>query len=153
MCWLPLILYMYIALYIFRYTAMCRQSMSLLTLNQIVKSRLEVRAFLLVLLWSSIVLTLLAAWTALSALWTLWAWATLACWTLLIVSWLLYEHSARELELACLGVDVDELDVDGVALLDACLFYCLKTLPVYLGDVEQSVLAWEELYEASVWHD
>ena len=95
MCWLPLILYMYIALYIFRYTAMCRQSMSLLTLNQIVKSRLEVRAFLLVLLWSCIVLTLLAAWTALSALWTLWAWATLACWTLLIVSWLLYEHSAR----------------------------------------------------------
>ena len=91
MCWLPLILYMYIALYIFRYTAMCRQSMSLLTLNQIVKSRLEVCAFLL---WCCIVLALFAAWTTLTALRTLRAWATLARWTLLIVGWLLYEHTA-----------------------------------------------------------
>ena len=40
-------------------------------------------------------LTLLAAWTALSALWS---WTTLACWTLLIVGWFLILNLLEKLK-------------------------------------------------------
>ena len=75
------------------------------------------------------------------------------CGTLLIVGWLLDKNSVRELVLACLRVNLKQLHLYLVAFLDTCLFNCLKALPVNLADVEQTVLARENLYEASVRHD
>jgi hypothetical protein len=82
-----------------------------------------------------ILITTLWTWTTLAALWTrttlatLWTWTTL---TLNIVSRLLYEYTMRELVLTSLRVDFEELNGNLVTLLDTCLFYCLKTLPVNL---------------------
>ena len=42
----------------------------------------------------------------------------------------------REAKLARLGVDLNELDIDRVALLETCLLNRCKALPVDLADVE-----------------
>ena len=93
--------------------------------------------------------TLAAFWTfpALSTLWTGTAFA------LYIALGLLEQDAAAQLELAGLGVNLQELHLQLVALLDASLFDGLKALPVDFADMEQSVLARHELYEAAVRHD
>ena len=99
---------------------------------------------------------MLGTWTTLATVTTLTSLrtrTTLTLWTLLVVSRLLNENTARELVLASLLVDVDELHVNLVILLDASLLDSIETLPVNLRDVEQTVLARQELNEASVWHD
>lgn len=88
--------------------------------------------------------------TAVTTLATLWTWTTLA---LYITLGLLEKHAARELELAGLRIDVNKLNLKLVTLLDASLLDSLKTLPVDLRDVEQTVLSRHELYEATVRHD
>ena len=105
-------------------------------------------------------LTTLGAWTALSALRTGTTLTTLgtlttltACGTLLIVGRLLDEYTVRELVLACLRVNLKQLNLYLVAFLDTSRFNWLKALPVNLADVEQTVLAGENLNEATVRHD
>ena len=95
-------------------------------------------------------LATLTARTTLTAVATL---ATRTALTLYISLRLLEKHAVRELVLASLRVDLHELHLDLVAFLDASLFNCLKTLPVDLRDVEQSVLARHDLYETAVRHD
>ena len=58
----------------------------------------------------------------------------------------------RELELACLGIDVEQLHLNLVAFLDASFLYGLQTFPVDFADMEQTILARHELHEAAVWH-
>jgi hypothetical protein len=90
--------------------------------------------------------------TAIAALTTFRTWTTLALRTLNIIGWLLNQHTVRELELAGLLVDVNQLHVYRVAFLDAGFLNGLQALPVNLTDVEQTVLAWHELNEATVRH-
>ena len=78
---------------------------------------------------------------------------TTALLRLYIVSRLLDEYTVRELELTSLGVNLQELHLNLVTLLDASFLDSLQTLPVNLRDVEQTVLARHELYEAAVRHD
>ena len=59
----------------------------------------------------------------------------------------------RELELTSLRINFQELHLNLVTLLDTCFLDSLQTLPVNLRDVEQTVLARHELYEAAVRHD
>ena len=83
------------------------------------------------------------------------AWLTLAAWTaltLLVTLGLLKENLARELELACLGVNLQKLNLELVTLVDAGLFHCLETLPVNLRDVQQTILARHELNECTIRH-
>ena len=77
--------------------------------------------------------------TTLTTLRALSTWTTLR--TLLIVGWLFDKYTMRELILVCLCFFLLLLHFFLVAFLDACLFHCLKTLPVNLADVEQSVLS------------
>ena len=65
---------------------------------------------------------------------------------------LLYENTAREFELTGLGVNLQEFYLQLVTFLDTGLFHGLQTLPVYLADVQQTVLAWHELNEATIRH-
>ena len=59
----------------------------------------------------------------------------------------------RELVLASLRIDLKELHLDVVALLDTSLLNGLQALPSNLRDVEQTLLARHNLYEAAVRHD
>ena len=81
---------------------------------------------------------------------TLWTWTTL---TLNITLWLFHQHTVRELVLASLRINLHQLHLDLVTFLDASLFNCLKTLPINLRDVEQTILTRENLYETTVRHD
>ncbi len=101
----------------------------------------------------AVLTTAVATLTTLTARTTLTALATRTALTLYISLRLLEKHAVRELVLASLRVDLHELHLDFVAFLDASLFNCLKTLPVDLRDVEQSVLARHDLYEAAIRHD
>lgn len=109
-----------------------------------------------IVLWTWTTLSALWTWAALASLWTwttlttLWTWTALA---LLITLWLLDEHTVRQLALASLLVYVDKLHLYLVAFLYSCLLDSLQTLPVNLRDMEQTVLARENLNEASVRHD
>ena len=72
---------------------------------------------------------------------TLWALTALTTGrTLNVVGWLLDQYTMRELVLTCLRIDLEQLHLDLVALLDTSLLDCLKTLPVNLADVQQTVL-------------
>ena len=101
----------------------------------------------------AVLTTTVATLATLTARTTLTTLATRTALTLYISLRLLEKHAVRELVLASLRVDLHELHLDLVAFLDASLFYCLKTLPVDLRDVELSVLARHDLYEAAVRHD
>ena len=92
-------------------------------------------------------MTIITTTTTLTALWT---WTTL---TLYVTLRLLHQHTMRELVLASLRINLHQLHLDLVTFLDASLFNCLKTLPINLRDVEQTILTWENLYEATVRHD
>ena len=114
----------------------------------------DVRRLLLILCSSLVVevrtwttLAALRTWTTLTALRT---WTTL---TLYITLWLLHQYTMRELVLTSLRINLHQLHLDLVAFLDASLFNCLKTLPVDLRDMEQTILTWQNLYEATVRHD
>ena len=95
-------------------------------------------------------LTMALITTAATTLTALRTWTTL---TLNITLWLLHQHTVRELVLASLRINLHQLHLDLVAFLDASLFNCLKTLPINLRDVEQTILTRENLYEATVRHD
>ena len=73
--------------------------------------------------------------------------------TLYITLWLLHQYTMRKFVLASLRINLHQLHFDLVAFLDASLFNCLKTLPINLRDVEQTILTRENLYEATVRHD
>ena len=92
-------------------------------------------------------MTILTTTATLTALRT---WTTL---TLYITLWLLHQHTMRKFVLASLRINLHQLHLDLVAFLDASLFNCLKTLPINLRDVEQTILTRENLYEATVRHD
>ena len=94
--------------------------------------------------------TLMTVITTTATLTTLWTWTTL---TLYITLWLLHQHTVRELVLASLRINLHQLHLDLVAFLDTSFLNCLKTLPVNLRDVEQTILTWQNLYEATVRHD
>ena len=91
--------------------------------------------------------TLMTIITTTATLTTLWTWTTL---TLLIALWLLHQHTVRKLVLTSLRINLHQLHLDLVAFLDASLFNCLKTLPIDLRNMEQTILTWENLYEAPV---
>ena len=59
----------------------------------------------------------------------------------------------RQFVLACLRVNLKQFHLYLVAFLDSSLFNSLKALPVYLADVQQAILAGENLHETSVRHD
>ena len=92
-------------------------------------------------------MTVVATWTTLTTLWT---WTTL---TLYITLRLLHQYTMRELVLTSLRINLHQLHLDLVAFLDTSLFNCLKTLPVDLRDMEQTILTRENLYKATVRHD
>lgn len=48
---------------------------------------------------------------------------------LYVVGRLLFKNAVRELVLSCLGVNVEQLNLDVVTFLDTCLLNGLKTLP------------------------
>ena len=105
-------------------------------------------------------LTAVATVTTLATLWTVATLTTVGVLTALptgrtldITLGLLNKHTMRELVLTCLRVNLKEFHLNVVTLLDTSLFDGLKALPVNLRDVEQTVLARQELNEASVWHD
>ena len=84
---------------------------------------------------------------------TLWALTALATGrTLNVVGWLLDQHTMRELVLTCLRIDLKQLHLDLVALLDASILNGLEALPVDLRDMEQTIISWQDFYEASVRH-
>ena len=73
--------------------------------------------------------------------------------TLYVVGRLLDQHTVRELVLTCLRIDLKQLHLDLVALLDTSILNGLEALPVDLRDMEQTILAWHDLYEAAIRHD
>jgi hypothetical protein len=99
--------------------------------------------------------TVATIWTTVTTLAiTLWALTTLTTGrTLNIIGRLLNQYTMRELVLTSLRIDLEQLNLDVVALLDTSLLDCLKTLPVDLADVQQTVLTRHNLYETSVRHD
>ncbi len=78
--------------------------------------------------------------TTTATLTTLRAWTTL---TLYITLWLLHQYTMRKFVLASLRINLHQLHLDLVAFLDTSLFNCLKTLPINLRDVEQTILTRE----------
>ena len=58
-----------------------------------------------------------------------------------------------EAELARLLVDVEQLHLDGVALVNAGVLNGVEALPVELADMQQAFLARHEFHEAAVGHD
>jgi hypothetical protein len=99
--------------------------------------------------------TVATIWTTVTTLAiTLWALTTLTTGrTLNIIGRLLNQYTMRELVLTCLRINLQELNLNVVALLDTSLFNGLKALPVDLADVQQTVLTRHNLNEASVRHD
>ena len=73
--------------------------------------------------------------------------------TLYVVGRLLDQHTVRELVLTSLRIDLKQLHLDLVALLDTSILNGLEALPVDLRDMEQTILAWHDLYEAAIRHD
>lgn len=96
-------------------------------------------------------LTVIVLWTW-TTLATFRAWTTLTLWPFHIVSRLLDEDTTRELELTRLLVDIDEFHINFITFLDASLFHGVKTFPVNLADMEQTILSRQELNEASIRH-
>ena len=96
---------------------------------------------------------MIATGTAVTARTTVATLATRTTLTLYISLGLRHEHAMRELVLAGLRVYLHELNLNLVALLDAGFLYSLKAFPVYLGDVEHTVLAGHNLHEATIRHD
>ena len=96
--------------------------------------------------------TTFAALGALSAFATFGTFATGTGRTLYVTLGLRNEDAVRELELAGLRVDFQELDGQLVAFLDAGFLNGLEALPVDLGDMEQTILAGHDLDEAAVRH-
>ena len=76
---------------------------------------------------------------------TLWTWTALG---FLVALGLRKESTAAELKLTRLLIDVDELDFDLLTFLQVGIFDLLVALPVDLRDVKETILAWEEFYEA-----
>lgn len=91
--------------------------------------------------------------TSLTARTTLATLTTGTALTLHVTLGLLHQHTVRELVLASLRIDLKELHLDVVALLDTSLLNGLQALPSNLRDVEQTLLARHDLYEAAVRHD
>ena len=78
---------------------------------------------------------------------------TVAALLLLVAFRLGEEGTVRQAQLAGLLVDLDELHIDLVAFLQARLFHGLVTLPIDLGDVQQTVLVGDDLHEGAEGHD
>ena len=62
------------------------------------------------------------------------------------------KYTVRELILACLRVDFEQFDGNLVTFFQSCILDSLQALPVYLADVEQTILARQNLNEATVRH-
>ena len=76
---------------------------------------------------------------------TLTAWAAGCALTLDVAFGLGLKRTHRQAELAGLLVDLDQLDLDLVALLEARCLHVFETLPRDLADVEQTVAVWHKL--------
>ena len=108
--------------------------------------------------WASVVTTW-SSWTSVIAAWTtvtlLTAWTSVSAWLALWLNVslrLLEESLARESHLACLLIDLEELDVYLVTDLEDIL-YLLGLLPSDLRYVEEAFLTREDLYECTELED
>ena len=95
----------------------------------------------LVLFAIVLALTMFRTGTTLTAVTTFATLGTGTTLTLYIALGLLEQYATAELELARLLVDVDELDLDLVAFLQTAFFNGLQTLPVDFRNVQQTILA------------